>query len=85
MNWLEYVSELILIGLLYIMLFFVKENKLDALVVWDAGNASLALIGTLIIINFLYLIGTTFIRIRRKTRMVATRKQRMRRYRLKKF
>ena len=59
MNWLEYMSELSLIGLLYMMLFFVKTNQLDALVVWNAGIAAIVLLGTCFLINFLYLVVTS--------------------------
>mmetsp|Transcript_2855 Transcript_2855/g.3895 ORF Transcript_2855/g.3895 Transcript_2855/m.3895 type:complete len:96 (+) Transcript_2855:1830-2117(+) len=55
MNWLEYLNELGLVGLLYAMLFFVKTNQLDAMVVWDSGTGTMTLLGFMFFVNFLYM------------------------------
>ena len=55
MNWLEYLNELSLIGILYTMLFFVRTNRLEALVVWDAGIGTIAILISCFVINLAYI------------------------------
>mmetsp|Transcript_26034 Transcript_26034/g.34836 ORF Transcript_26034/g.34836 Transcript_26034/m.34836 type:complete len:105 (+) Transcript_26034:569-883(+) len=56
MNYLEYLNELSLIGLLYAMLFFVKTNRLDSLIVWDAGIGAITVLSVCFFINLSYLV-----------------------------
>ena len=62
MNILEYINELSLIALLYAMLFYVKTNQLDALVVWDAGVAAIAILCTAFLINLGYLVVSSVLK-----------------------
>ena len=85
MNWLEYMSELSLIGLLYMMLFFIRMNQLDALIVWDAGVGAIAILGTCFFVNILYLVTTSCIKMRQKAKLILIRRANLRAHRLRKF
>ena len=59
LNKLEIFNELGLIAVLYTMLFFVKTNRLDALVVWDAGIGTIAVLGFVFLLNFGYMFSNS--------------------------
>ena len=85
MNWLEYLSELSLIGLLYMMLFFIRTNGLDALVVWDAGIAAIAILGSCFLVNICYLIVSGLIKMKQATKLKLIRRDNRRIALLNKF
>ena len=59
LNRLEIVNELGLIAVLYTMLFFIRTNTLDALVVWDAGVGTIAVLGFVFLLNFGYMFSNS--------------------------
>lgn len=59
MNWLEYINELSLIGLLYTMIFFDRTNQLDAKVVWEAGTGTIVVLSFCFFVNFAYLMTSS--------------------------
>jgi len=85
MNWLEYMSELSVIGLLYMMLFFIRTNQLDALIVWDAGVGAIAILGMCFFVNILYLITSSCIKMRHQAKLILIRRANQRAQRLNKF
>ena len=46
------------------MLFFINTNQLDPLIVWDAGTASIVVLGIIIIINLMHLVVTTIVKMK---------------------
>ena len=85
MNTLEYLNELSLLALLYAMLFYVKTNQLDALVVWDAGVAAIAILSTAFLINLGYLVVSSVRKSIRMGRLKVIRHKRLQAYRMARF
>ena len=59
LNKLEIFNELGLIAVLYTMMFFIRTNRLDALVVWDAGLGTIAVLGFVFLLNFGYMFSNS--------------------------
>ena len=84
-NWLEYFNELCLVGVLYPMLFFVKTNMLEALVVWDAGIGTISMLGICFVVNFSYMVVTSIKKSCHQAKLQMQRKKNLREYRLSKL
>jgi len=82
LNTLECFNELCLIGLLYIMIFFIKRHHLDPVLVWNAGLAALALLSLMFFFNFVYLIVSSIGKMLLEGRLVVIKKNNIRKHRL---
>ena len=85
LNRLEYFNELCFILMLHVMMFFVQRNQLDPIVMWDAGSATIAIIGTMFLFNFVYLAFSLLVNVCKRAKLVHIRRMNLRKMRLSKF
>ena len=85
LNRLEILNELGLIGVLYTMLFFIRTNTLDALVVWDAGVGTIAVLGFVFLLNFGYMFSNSVRKLIKESKEAYMNHQKKKAKRMKKY
>ena len=85
MNWLEYLNELSLIGMLYTMLFFVRTNQLESIIVWDAGVGTIAILALCFLSNLSYVVFSSISKSIYMGKLKLIRRKRIRELRFKKL
>ena len=85
LNKLENFNELCLIVMIYIMFFFVKARQLYSSEVWDAGTATITLLGIIFLFNLIYLLGTTVKKFILHAKLSKIRRGKIKQYRINKL
>ena len=83
-NYLECFNELCLIGLNYIMIFFMYGTKVSPHDKWNAGLVAIVVIVVIYVTNICYLIVTTVTAICHRAKLSAIKRANIRKYRLAK-